>query len=71
MGSLAASLAGAPWGMVLAMALTGLVVVLVQSLVHGTMPQESSDRLTWWQAYWTHRRRSGQSATPPEQHPST
>ncbi|MEX1659163.1 hypothetical protein ABZ960_39410 [Streptomyces pseudovenezuelae] len=55
MGSLAAALAGAPWQMVLVVTLAGLVVVLVQSLVHGTIPQESADRLTWWHAYWRRR----------------
>lgn len=64
-GSLATALAGAPWPMVLTVALAGLVVVLVQSIVHGTMPQESADRVIWWQGYWTHRRHN----TPPEQHP--
>ncbi|MFD8376559.1 hypothetical protein ACFV2Z_38415 [Streptomyces sp. NPDC059688] len=68
-GSLAASLAGAPWGIVLAVALAGLLVVLVQSVIHGAMPQESADRLTWWQAYWTHRRHSNQPHESPDQPP--
>ena len=66
MGSLAAALAGAPWQMVLVVALAGLVVVLVQSLVHGTMPQESADRLTWWQAYWRRRDPTRPPAGTPE-----
>ncbi|MGR6975085.1 hypothetical protein ACU639_36860 [Streptomyces cynarae] len=68
-GSLAASLAGAPWGVVLAVAVTGLVTVLVQSLIQGTIPQESADRLAWWQTYWTHRHQSSRPNTPPEQRP--
>ncbi|GHK01778.1 hypothetical protein SY2F82_35750 [Streptomyces sp. Y2F8-2] len=36
-GSLAASLAGAPGGVVLAVAVTGLVTVLVQSLIQGAI----------------------------------
>ncbi|MEU1404804.1 hypothetical protein ABZ471_20960 [Streptomyces sp. NPDC005728] len=68
-GSLAASFAGAPWGVVLTVALTGLLTVLAQSVIHGTIPQDSADRLTWWQAYWTHRRERTRLNTPPEQHP--
>ncbi|MEU6595398.1 hypothetical protein ABZ923_40435 [Streptomyces sp. NPDC046881] len=68
-GSLAASFAGAPWAVVLAVALTGLATVLVQSVIHGTIPQDSADRLSWWQAYWTHRRDRSRPNTPPEQHP--
>ncbi|MFF1404965.1 hypothetical protein [Streptomyces sp. NPDC058294] len=68
-GSLAASLAGAPWGVVLAVALTGLFTVLAQSVIHGTIPQDSADRLTWWQTYWTHRRERSRLNTPPEHRP--
>ncbi|MCF3136909.1 hypothetical protein [Streptomyces olivochromogenes] len=68
-GSLAASVAGAPWGVVLAVALSGLFIVLVQSVIQGMIPQDSGDRLTWWQAYWEHRRQRAQGSAPPEQRP--
>ncbi|MFD9435940.1 hypothetical protein [Streptomyces sp. NPDC060002] len=50
-------------------ALTGLVIVLVQSVVQGTIPQNSPDRLAWWQHYWNYRRTQPQTHTPPPQHP--
>ncbi|WP_327188271.1 hypothetical protein [Streptomyces sp. NBC_01334] len=68
-GALTLTLAGAPWGIVLAVALTGLVIVLVQSLVQGTIPQDSPDRLAWWQHYWNYRRTQPQTHTTPPQHP--
>ncbi|WP_371571288.1 hypothetical protein [Streptomyces canus] len=68
-GSLAATLAGAPWGIVLAVALSGLLIVLVQSVVQGMIPQDSADRLSWWQAYWNHRRARSRATALPERRP--
>ncbi|MET9914946.1 hypothetical protein ABZZ74_51280 [Streptomyces sp. NPDC006476] len=68
-GTLAASLAGAPWGMVLTLALAALVVVLVQSVIDGLIPQDSADRLTWWNSYWTYRQRRGRPGTRPHLRP--
>ncbi|MEU8470604.1 hypothetical protein AB0F30_22355 [Streptomyces sp. NPDC029006] len=67
--SLAAALAHAPWGVVLTVALAGLLVTLVQSAITGTIPQDSADRLTWWQTYWTHRRERTRLDTPPDTRP--
>lgn len=55
-GVLTVSLAGAPWPMVLALALTSLLVVLVQSALQSLIPQESVHRLHWWRSYWSHRK---------------
>ncbi|MEW1568401.1 MULTISPECIES: hypothetical protein [unclassified Streptomyces] len=57
-GVLTVGLAGAPWPMVLALALTGLLVVLVQSALQSLIPQESAHRLHWWRSYWSRRKTS-------------
>ncbi len=68
-GSLAASLTHAPWGVVLAVALAGLLVTLAQSAISGTIPQDSADRLSWWQTYWNHRCERSRLNTPPDSRP--
>ena len=55
-GVLTLGLAGAPWPMVLGLALTSLLVVLVQSALQSLIPQESVHRLYWWRGYWSHRK---------------
>ncbi|MER5385549.1 hypothetical protein ABT040_35740 [Streptomyces sp. NPDC002688] len=67
---LTVSLAGAPWPMVLTLALAGLLVVLVQSAFQALIPQDSVHRLDWWRSYWTrrttsHQGRSSEPETPP------
>ncbi|MFE9992828.1 hypothetical protein ACFYRK_38960 [Streptomyces sp. NPDC005381] len=67
---LSVSLAGAPWPMVLTLALAGLLVVLAQSALQALIPQDSAHRLDWWHSYWTHRTQhpgtdSSEPDTPP------
>jgi hypothetical protein len=68
-GSLSATLAGAPWGIVLVVALAGLLIVLAQTAIQGLIPQNSPDRLVWWQTYWSHRKAHAQDPTPPQHRP--
>ncbi|MBQ0855658.1 hypothetical protein J8N05_46730 (plasmid) [Streptomyces sp. BH-SS-21] len=65
-GVLTIALTGAPWPMVLTLALTGLLVVLIQSAFQAFLPQDSQHRLAWWRHYWNHRatRRRNRSSTP-------
>ncbi|MFD8766115.1 hypothetical protein [Streptomyces mirabilis] len=51
------------------MALAGLLVGLAQSVIAGTIPQDSADRLAWWQTYWAHRRERSRLSTPPDSRP--
>ncbi|MFC8201680.1 hypothetical protein ACFUTV_40825 [Streptomyces sp. NPDC057298] len=69
-GVLTIALTGAPWPMVLTLALAGLIVVLIQSVVQGFLPQDSQHRLAWWRHYWQHRAASRRNRpdtpeTPP------
>ncbi|MEU1692896.1 hypothetical protein ABZ590_15685 [Streptomyces hirsutus] len=68
-GVLTIALTGAPWPMVLTLALAGLLVVLLQSALQALVPQDSHHRLGWWRSYWTHRierrNRSADPDTPP------
>lgn len=45
---LVANLSGVPWGATLVITLGALLV----ALVYAVMPQESPDRLSWWQSLW-------------------
>ncbi|MFE2585861.1 hypothetical protein [Streptomyces sp. NPDC059378] len=69
MGSLSSTLAGAPWGIVLVVALAGLLIVLAQTAIQGLIPQNSPDRLAWWQNYWSHRKAHTQDPAPPQHRP--
>ncbi|MFF3312998.1 hypothetical protein [Streptomyces sp. NPDC002952] len=71
-GVLTIALAGAPWPMVLVLALAGLIVVLIQSSLQALIPQDSSDRLEWWRSYWTYRTTCHRNRTStPQTHPPT
>src|SRR5688572_12603349 len=43
-----ANLSGTPWGVTVVISLGVLLVALVCAV----MPQESGDRLAWWQSFW-------------------
>ncbi|GGO94058.1 hypothetical protein GCM10011584_34220 [Nocardioides phosphati] len=47
------ALSGMPWG-VAALVYVGLLLVLVLGAV---VPQESADRLAWWQSLWARKAR--------------
>ncbi|MFG2386397.1 hypothetical protein [Streptomyces avermitilis] len=70
---LTVALAGAPWPMVLTLALAGLLVVLIQSALQAFIPQDSGDRLEWWRSYWSHRTTGhpNRSSAPPTHPPTT
>ena len=60
-------LSGTPWGVTVVVTLGALLVAFVCAV----MPQESSDRLAWWQSYWarggptdTRKRAESGTATP-------
>ena len=52
-------LAGAPWGAVVAIAIVGLLCTLILGLVQTAVPQESHDKVEFWEkvfAYLERRR---------------
>jgi hypothetical protein len=50
-------LAGAPWGAVVAIAITGLLCTLILGLVQTAMPQESHDKVEFWEKFFAYRER--------------
>jgi hypothetical protein len=60
-GMTALSLAKAPWWVIAVVAGGGLLLGILQTLLLGILqtviPQESGDRLEWWQSLWDHRER--------------
>jgi hypothetical protein len=51
-------LVGAPWWVGLLCVIPSMVVEVLRLV----LPQESQDRLSWWQGYWAHKERRARSA---------
>ena len=56
----------APWWAVAAIAVIGALLGAVQAI----FPQESQDRLKWWQSRWRHKERQIASRKAKELHSS-
>lgn len=70
-----AKISGMPWAIAALIALGVLVILLVSAV----MPQDSSDRLAWWQSLWARKDRTtaptpqdtnAEQLETPEGHPA-
>jgi hypothetical protein len=60
-GTAALAMSQAPWWVVAVLAGTGLLAAMVLGVLRIMFPQESQDRLKWWQSLWQHQ----EKAVPP------
>jgi hypothetical protein len=52
---------GAPWWALLLASLPGILAGVVALILGAVVPQDSADRLAWWQALFDYRSRSRQA----------